>query len=106
MFKESKTHILPKIKISADSGYQGIAKLHEKSSLPKKKSKKNPLSDEDKKRNKEISSERVLIENVFGELKRFRIIAEKYRNRRKRFGIRFTIIASIFNKHQTEKLGL
>jgi hypothetical protein len=103
MFKESDTHFHPKIKVSADSEYQGMTKFHQQSSLPKKKSKKTPLSEDDKKRNKEISSERVEIENVFGALKRFRIIAEKYRNRRKRFGIRFTIIASIFNKHIAEK---
>jgi hypothetical protein len=74
--------------------------------LPKKRNKKNPLTEEDRRINREISSERVEIENVFGEMKRFRIIAEKYRNRRKRFGIRFTIIASIFNKHQKVKTGL
>jgi len=103
MFKESKIPILPATKISVDSGYQGITKIHCKSSLPKKKNKKDPLTKEDKEKNREISSERVDIENVFGELKRFRIIAEKYRNRRKRFGITFTIIAAIFNKHQEAK---
>ena len=45
-------------------------------------------------------------ENIFAEIKRFRIIAEKYRNRKKRFGLRFVIIASIFNKHQQAKMGL
>lgn len=106
MFKESETYFLSDTKVSVDSGYQGIAKIHSKSSLPKKRNKKNPLTVEDKNKNREISSERVEIENVFGEIKRFRIIAEKYRNRRKRFGIRFTIIASIFNKHQNAKQGL
>jgi len=106
MFKESNTHFLPTTKVSVDSGYQGIAKLHRNSSLPKKKNKKNPLTIDDKNKNREISSERVEIENVFGEIKRFRIIAEKYRNRRKRIGIRFTIIAAIFNKHQNSKHGL
>ena len=106
MFKESETYFLPKAKVSVDSGYQGIAKIHSNSLLPKKRNKKNPLTDEDKKVNREISSERVEIENVFGEIKRFRIIAEKYRNRRKRFGLRFAIIAAIFNKHQKAKIGL
>lgn len=106
MFKESETFFLANAKVSVDSGYQGIGKIHTNSSLPKKRNKKNPLTDEDKKKNREISSERVEIENVFGEIKRFRIIAEKYRNRRMRFGIRFTIIASIFNKHQSAKQGL
>jgi len=86
LFKESKTKIHPEIKIVTDTGYQGIQKLHRKSELPKKRSKKNPLTKEDKMKNQEISSERVVNENVIGMLKRFKIIADKYRNRRKRFG--------------------
>jgi hypothetical protein len=65
--------------------------------MPKKKSKKNLLSKEDKKNNREISSERVLNENVIGVVKRFKIINDKYRNRRKRFGLRFNLICGIYN---------
>ncbi|KJV72993.1 IS5 family transposase ISOt6 [Orientia tsutsugamushi] len=36
-------------------------------------------------------------ENVIGILKRFKIIADKYRNRRKRFGLRFNLISGIYN---------
>ncbi len=36
-------------------------------------------------------------ENVIGMLKRFKIIADKYRNRRKRFGLRFNLISGIYN---------
>ncbi|SPR12179.1 IS5 family transposase ISOt6 [Orientia tsutsugamushi] len=36
-------------------------------------------------------------ENVIGMLKRFKIIADKYRNRRKRFGLRFNLISCIYN---------
>ena len=64
---------------------------------PKKRSKKNPLTKEDKKRNKKLASERVLNENVIGMLKRFKIISDRYRNRRKRFGLRFNLIAGIYN---------
>ncbi len=97
LFKESKTRIHPKIKTVTDTGYQGIQKLHRKSELPKKRSKKNPLTKEDKKKNQELSRERVANENVIGMLKRFKIIADKYRNRRKRFGLRFNLIAGIYN---------
>jgi hypothetical protein len=97
LFKESKTYIQSKVKVITDTGYQGIQKLHINSELPKKRSKKNPLTKEDKKRNKELASERVLNENVIGMLKRFKIISDKYRNRRKRFGLRFNLIAGIYN---------
>jgi hypothetical protein len=65
--------------------------------LPKKRSKKNPLTKEDKKNNRQLSSQRVLNENVISVLKRFAIISDRYRNRRKRFGLRFNIISGIYN---------
>jgi hypothetical protein len=83
LFKESKTYIHTKIQVLTDTGYQGIAKIHANSKLPKKKTKKNPLTKEDKQNNRKLASERVVNENVIGMLKRFRIIADKYRNRRR-----------------------
>ena len=80
-----------------DSGYKGLQKIHAKTELPKKKTKKNPLSKEDKKNNRNLSSKRVLNENVIGMLKRFKIISDRYRNRRRRFGLRFNLIAGIYN---------
>lgn len=97
LFKESKIHIHPEIKALTDSGYLGLQKLHAKTQMPKKKSKRNPLSQEDKKKNAALSSERVINENVIGLLKRFKIIADRYRNRRKRFCLRFNLIAGIYN---------
>ena len=44
---------------------------------------------EDKDGNTALAKELVLVENVIGMLKRFKIIADRYRNRRKRFGLRF-----------------
>lgn len=74
-----------------------MQKFHHKTILPKKRSKKNPLTNIDKQNNRELASMRVLNENVIGVVKRFRIIAEKYRNRRSRFNLRFNIIAGIYN---------
>jgi DDE superfamily endonuclease len=65
--------------------------------IPKKKSKNKPLTKEQKHNNREISKMRIVIENVFAILKKFKIITEKYRNRRKRFSLRFNLIASIYN---------
>ena len=97
LFKESKTRIHPKTKAITDTGFQGIKKVHENSELPKKRSKKQPLSKQDKQSNRQLARDRVLNENVIGILKRFKIIADKYRNRRKRFGLRFNLIAGIYN---------
>lgn len=62
-----------------------------------KKTKKKPLSKEDKKKNRQLCSERALNENVIGMIKRFKIISDRYRNRRKRFGLRFNLLAVIYN---------
>jgi DDE superfamily endonuclease len=97
LFKESKIHIHPRISAITDSGYLGLQKIHAKTQMPKKKSKRMPLSQEDKKGNAMLSGERVINENVIGLLKRFKIIADRYRNRRKRFGLRFNLIAGIYN---------
>ena len=78
-------------------GYQGIQTIHHNILIPKRKSKKSPLTKAEKKNNKQISKMRVVIENIFAWLKRFKIISEKYRNRRKRFALRFNLIASIYN---------
>lgn len=97
LYKNSKVRISGNVKILADSGYQGIKKLHNNAALPKKNSKKNPLSKQDKEDNHLISSERVLVENVIRKVKIFRVMAEKYRNRRKRFSLRLNLIAGIIN---------
>jgi len=59
IFKESRLKITEKIIINADNGYPGIAKIHKNSLLPKKKSKKNPLSGKDKRNNRNLSRQRV-----------------------------------------------
>jgi len=93
LFKESKTGIHEKIKASVDTGFQGIRRFHKNSEVPKKKTKKRPLTKQEKINNSKISSERVTNEHAIGFIKRFRILSEKYRNRRRRFGLRFNLIA-------------
>jgi hypothetical protein len=34
---------------------------------------------------------------TYNKIKRFHIISQRYRNRRKRFGLRFNLIAAIYN---------
>lgn len=65
--------------------------------MPRKKSKNKPLTTKDKELNRKLSQERVLNEHVIGKVKRFKIIADRYRNRRKRFGLRFSLISGIYN---------
>jgi hypothetical protein len=90
-------HVLPAIEMAVDTGYLGLQKQHAKTKQPKKRSRKNPLSKQDKKDNRAISSERVLVEHVIRKVKVFRIMGERYRNRRRRFGLRLNLIAAIYN---------
>lgn len=80
-----------------DTGYQGIQKIHRNSVIPRKKKRGHDLSKEDKKFNHSLSSKRIEVEHVIGRIKRFKIVADRYRNRRKRFGLRFKLIAGIYN---------
>ena len=66
----------------ADSGYQGLNKQHSNSQTPKKKSKNHPLTEAEKASNREISRHRIGCEHVIGRLKVFKILSERYRNRR------------------------
>jgi len=43
----------------------------------------------------------VPAEHVIAAVKRFKIVADKYRNRRKRFGLRFALIAALYNRDLT-----
>lgn len=81
----------------ADKGYQGIAKLHRHSCTPAKKLRKTELPTSERQHNRLLAQVRVKVEHVIRRLKIFRILAERYRNRRKRFGLRLNLIAAILN---------
>ena len=97
LYKRSSIKIKKEVKCIADKGYQGIKKHHHFSQTPRKKPRKDKLSVAERKDNRELAKERIIIENIFAHLKRFRILQGRYRNRRKRFGLRFNLIASIYN---------
>ena len=97
LFKHSCTHVHPDTVVLADLGYLGLEKLHAHSFLPTKATKHPPLTYEEKRANRTLARLRLHIERVIGRLKVWRILAERYRSRRKRFGLRFNLIAGIHN---------
>jgi hypothetical protein len=54
-------------------------------------------SAEEKRENRRISRERMRIENINAKIKVFKITSSKYRNRRKRFRLRVSLICGIIN---------
>jgi hypothetical protein len=97
VFKESKVRLAACTKAKLDSGYQGYQKIHAQVDLPFKATKKRPFTPQQKKHNYALASERIKVEHVIRHIKIFRIVAERYRNRRKRFGLRVNLIAGIYN---------
>ena len=97
LFKESKVRLAVGTKAKVDSGYQGYQKIHAQVDLPFKGTKKRPLNNQQKRHNYRLASQRIQIEHVIRRLKIFRLLAERYRNRRKRFGMRVNLIAGIYN---------
>jgi transposase len=97
LFKDSRSVFSSQIRCLADAGYQGLKDWHKNAETPAKKSKLHPLTQEQKTSNRKLSHERILVENVIRRLKIFRILSERYRNRRKRFALRFNLIAAIHN---------
>jgi len=97
LYKRSRIEPHESLEVLADSGYQGLSKLHAKSKTPKKKPRKAELTDEQKESNRELARRRVVVEHAIRNLKIFRILAERYRNRRTRFSLRFNLIAGLYN---------
>ncbi|MFM2315223.1 MAG: hypothetical protein RLZZ04_4499 [Cyanobacteriota bacterium] len=98
LFKRSKVKPLEQVEILADKGYQGIKKIHTSSYTPIKKKKGKGLALREKEYNRELAKQRIYIEHVIRCLKIFRILAQRYRNRRRRFGLRFNLIAGLYNR--------
>ena len=97
LYQRSKVEPHESLEVLADSGYQGLSKLHAKGRTPQKKPHKSELTDEQKQSNRELARRRVIVEHVIRCLKIFRILAERYRNRRQRFSLRFNLIAGLYN---------
>lgn len=97
LFKASRSGLAAHVCSLADAGYQGLAAVHQNSQTPAKKTKLHPLTEAQKTNNRKLSSVRIFVEHIIRRLKIFRILSERYRNRRKRFALRFNLIAAIHN---------
>lgn len=97
LFRESGVHLPAEVWYLADGGYWGLETLHSQTALPVRKPRGGCLSEQDRHNNRRLAKLRIRVEHVICWLKRFRIIAERYRNRRRRFGLRFRLIAGLYN---------
>ena len=94
------------LELLGDKGYQGIKKIHNNSRTPIKKTKNKELTQAEKVLNRLLAKKRIIIENIHRSLNIFRILSSRYRNRRRRFGLRFNLIAGIYNYELSLKTKL
>lgn len=97
LFKDEFAGIDKLIQLLADSGYQGIIEFHTNSKTPVKKRKNKELTAEEKAYNRELSRLRIVIENINRRIKRFKIMCDRYRNKRKRHGLRMSLLCGLHN---------
>jgi hypothetical protein len=96
-FKENFNGCLKGILFLADKGYQGILELHLNSKTPIKRKKNQKLNKEERAYNHDLSKQRIFVEHVNAWIKRFKILKYPYRNKRKRHGLRVSLICGIYN---------
>ena len=98
LFKQSKaTRKIILSRVLADLGYMGIDKICLNSHIPNKRTKLTPLTKENKKENRKLSSKRIIVEQINAKIKVFKITKYPYRNRRKKFGLKMNLICAIVN---------
>ena len=93
-------HIPPEVTIWDDTGFQGIQHTHPNTVMPKKATKKRPLTPDEKATNQLISGIRVVSEHAIGGMKRLKAAADVYRNKLPNLDDQFTYLAAgIWNFH-------
>lgn len=84
-------------RVYGDSAYQGYDKEHDGIDYPYKKPKGGKLTEEEKEYNRGLSRFRVRVEHKIGQVKRFRIVSDPFRNPRGTHRTKTSIIAGIVN---------
>lgn len=93
--------------VIADAGYDGLAKdLPDHSVATAHKAYRNhPLTEDHRLMNRQLSSIRIVVENVFARLKHFRILAERFRHPVERWHSDiFYVIAAVVNRRTRRRL--
>ncbi len=93
-------HIPDDVAVWTDTGFQGIQQTHPNTVIPKKATKKKPLTAEEKENNRIISGVRVVSEHAIGGMKRMKAASDVYRNRLPNLDDTFMFLsAGIWNFH-------
>ena len=93
---KKKKHTI-KTKAAVNKSTEEIICAAEGFGKTQKKTKGGELTQTEKLENRRISRERIRIENINAKIKVFKIMANRYRNRRKRHSLRTNLICEIVN---------
>jgi hypothetical protein len=85
------------VRLYGDSAYQGYDKEHPDIDHPYKKPKGGELTEEEKEYNKGLSRFRVRVEHKIGQIKRYRIVSDRFRNPRRTHFTKTSIVGGIVN---------
>lgn len=99
IFKNNNPKVPKKVEKIFDLGYQGIKKdfPEMKARIPKKKRKGKRRTKSEKKFNKKLSCERIVVEHVIGRTKKFGIMGGIFRNRLSRYDNASSIVYGLVN---------
>src|SRR5262249_9195752 len=83
----------------SDKGYEGADKGAATPLVrPKKDRKKNPCTEEDKARNRQIARGRIVVEHTIAQLNRFTVLRQVYRGDRLRHNQVVRVVAGLVNR--------
>jgi len=97
ILKKSDLDINRNARIKTDKGFIGIKQLYPNSEVPHKSSKYHPLTKKQKQDNRQLASERIMIEHRNRECKIFRICKEQYRGKHKNYEKTWKLVSAIVN---------
>lgn len=101
-------HIPATIGVLGDAGYQGLhQELPDHSVGTAHKARRNhPLTQGEKDINREFSSTRIIVENTLGEIKHFKILAERFRHQIDLYDAVFRAVIAIVNPRIKQRVVL
>lgn len=84
-------------RLYADSAYQGYDKQHPNIDHPYKKPRGGALTAEEKEYNRGLSGFRVRVEHKIGQVKRFRVVSDPFRNPRRTHATKTSLVSGVVN---------
>lgn len=99
LYKANHPVVPPGVERVFDLGYQGVEKDFPslKTRIPVKKPKGGELTGEEKRRNKRLRRERVVVEHTIGKVKKFNILGSEFRNRLSRYDNVVSVVSGLVN---------